>query len=287
MSKIRTITAFLFGIFIVPSLVFAEIILPAAPSGYVLDQANILSAETETALQMQVAALQEFNSSQIVVVTVDSLQGYPVEDYALEIGRVWGVGQKGSDNGVVLLVAPTEREMRIEVGYGLEGAITDGQSGQIISEIMAPNFQLGDYDTGVLNAVTALDKLARGETFTIPQTEGFSSDFFIVALFYILPIIWIILSWMSHTKAWWLGGVFGGFLGFIIIGELIGLFAGLLLGLGLDFFLSTFLYEKIKFPGRRGGRGGYGSGGFGGGSSGGFGGFGGGGFGGGGASGRF
>jgi uncharacterized protein len=251
----------------------------------VLDEANVLSDTTEAWLQAELAGLQTANSTQIVVVTLTTLQGYEPEQAALQIGRGWGVGQEGLDNGVVFLIVPTERVARIEVGYGLEGAITDAQSYQILNDVALPRFAEGDYDQGAIDAITALSTLARGEVFDFPEASSSSENDPWVFLFYLLPLGWGFLSWLSRSKAWWVGGVVGGIFGFLFAGGLLGLGLGLAGGLLTDYILSTFFYQKLGMNGHSswwylggGGRGG---------SGGGFGGFGGGSFGGGGASGRW
>lgn len=291
-------TAFLVCLLLIAApLAFAEADIPPAPDGYVLDQANILSAETEAALQSQLAALEAYNTSQMVVVTIPTLNGYPIEKYTLELGRGWGVGQADFNNGLVFLVVSNDHETRIEVGYGLEGAITDAQSSEIINQVAIPYFKDGDYDQGVLESVKVLDQLARGEIFDVSEatstgiSDEAAEDIVWTILFFVLPIVWAILSWFSNTKAWWMGGIFGGVLGLIITGGLLGLGIGAVGGLLLDFVLSTYLFGKLQGP-RGGGTGGFFGGGHGGsgssgGSSGGFGGFDGGSFGGGGSSGRW
>ncbi|MEK7145842.1 MAG: TPM domain-containing protein [Patescibacteria group bacterium] len=155
-------------------LALAALTLPAAPSGYILDEADLLSAVTEAALETRLSTLEEETSTEFVIATVNSLQGYPIEDYALELGREWGVGQEEFDNGLILLVAPTERELRIEVGYGLEGAITDAQSSSIINQVMTPQFAAGSYEEGILGGVDYLEKLALGEVFELPTEPDYS-----------------------------------------------------------------------------------------------------------------
>src|SRR5690242_9717415 len=121
-------------------LIAVVVVLPAStaepkfPSftGYVVDDANLLSAPTRAKLTQTLGAFQRASGKQVVVATVKTLQGYPIEDYGYQLGRAWGVGQKGKDNGVILLVASDERKVRIEVGYGLEGDLTDAQSKLII-----------------------------------------------------------------------------------------------------------------------------------------------------------
>ena len=258
--------------------------IPTAPDGYVLDLADILSAETEATLQTELADLEAYNSSQIVVVTIETLDDYPIESYALEIGRTWGVGREEFNNGTIFLIAEEDREARIEVGYGLEGAITDAQAFTIIDQVAIPYFKEANYDQGVLESVQILDNLARGEVFDLTQvsrpTTSLSNDeliFMVIFLFFAVRGLFIAFS---HSKTWWWGGIFGGVIGLILFGGLAMILLFALLGLLLDLIASTFFFEKFKHHGTWFGGGG-------GSSSGGFGGFGGGGFGGGGASGRW
>lgn len=264
---------------------FADADLPDRPFGpngedwYVLDSANVLSDETEAALQTQLSALAGETSTGMVVVTIPTLNDYPIESYALELGREWGVGQEELDNGLVFLVVPDDREVRIEVGYGLEGAITDSGAFMILTHTAQPYFKEGNYDQGVLETMAQLESLARGESFVVEDLapQQAYSDLLSVALFWGLPLLWAVTSWFSSTKAWWLGGFFGGVFGFIV-GGVYGLLMGGIGGLFLDFIVSKFFFQKIGNPGiffgggsggRRGGGGisGFGGGGFGGGGA--------------------
>jgi uncharacterized protein len=153
-----------------PLLFFCSLLLPtwaiaqpAAPIGFVNDQAGLLSASSVRQLE---AFLQEFDrsdSTQLVVLTVASLQGEPIESYALRVAESWGVGRKGKDNGALLLVAREERAVRIEVGYGLEGRLTDLLAGRIIDQEITPRFRTGDFDGGITAGVTAMAEAVRGE----------------------------------------------------------------------------------------------------------------------------
>jgi uncharacterized protein len=125
-------------------------------SGRVVDAADIIPPAEEAALTQKLQALETASSRQLVVATVPSLQDYPIEDYGYRLGRAWGIGQKGANNGLILLVAPTERKVRIEVGYGLEPIVTDALSGQIIRERITPAFKAGDYPGGIAAGVDAL-----------------------------------------------------------------------------------------------------------------------------------
>lgn len=135
---------------------------PAFPAltGRVVDQANILTPAAEQDLSLKLQGLEEATSDQLVIVTVNSLEGYQIEEYGYQLGRHWGIGQDGTranaqgnklkDNGVLLIVAPNERSVRIEVGYGLEPVLTDAMSGLIIREGILPAFRNGDYEGGVV-----------------------------------------------------------------------------------------------------------------------------------------
>ena len=123
---------------------------------YVLDQAQVLSPQVESQILGINRELNNQTKAQIVVVTLNSSEDRSVEELGLELLRSWGVGDKELNNGVVLLVIPTERKSRIEVGYGLEGALPDGKTGRIQDEYMLPYFQQGNYEQGVLNGFQVL-----------------------------------------------------------------------------------------------------------------------------------
>lgn len=142
------------------SLAFAGllVLLFAAPAfaqefppltGRVVDNAELLSPADEAALAQKLAALEQASTRQLVVATVPDLQGYPIEDYGYRLGREWGIGQSEANNGTILLVAPNERKVRIEVGYGLEPILTDALSSVIIQQAILPRFREGDYPGGI------------------------------------------------------------------------------------------------------------------------------------------
>lgn len=118
-------------------------------TGRVVDNANLLSPADEAALTTKLEALEQASSRQLVVATVPDLQGYPIEDYGYRLGRTWGIGQSEANNGTILLVAPNERKVRIEVGYGLEPILTDALSSLIIQNAILPRFREDDYAGGI------------------------------------------------------------------------------------------------------------------------------------------
>lgn len=125
-------------------------------SGRVVDQADLIPAAREAELTEQLAILEAETTDQLVVVTLSSLQGYEIEDYGYQLGRAWGIGQAGANNGVLLIVAPEERKVRIEVGYGLEPIMTDALSTLIIQNRILPEFRDGDYEAGITAGVDAI-----------------------------------------------------------------------------------------------------------------------------------
>jgi len=139
-------------------------------TGRVVDEAGVLSDQTKQQLAGILAEdQQKFGGRQIVVATLKSLQGYDIADYGYQLGRAWGIGQKGKDNGALIIVAPTEHRVRIEVGYGLEGDLTDAQSRIIIEREMKPAFKKNDYDTGVLAGTKAVLATLGNTNFTAPD----------------------------------------------------------------------------------------------------------------------
>ena len=132
---------------------FAQDLTFPALTGRVVDQANLLPADTRLALEQKLAALEDKSGIQFVVATVSSLQGQEIEPYANELFRHWLLGEKAKNNGVLLLVAPKERKVRIEVGYGLEGTLTDALSKVVIAHAIAPRFKAGDFPGGITRGV--------------------------------------------------------------------------------------------------------------------------------------
>lgn len=125
-------------------------------SGRVVDQANVLSPAAEQQLAQRSEALEQQTGSQFVVVTVASLEGYDIADYGYQLGRAWGIGREGEDDGALLIVAPTDRKVRVEVGYGLEGVLTDAFSNLVLQREVLPRFREGELEAGVLAGAEAI-----------------------------------------------------------------------------------------------------------------------------------
>ena len=287
----RVATLFLVAFATIP-IVASAYTNPGMPRGYVNDFAGMLQPQERVQLEQKIASFASSTSNEIAVVTIKSLDGDTIENYAVRLFADWKIGKTKKDNGVLLLIARDDRKMRIEVGYGLEGALTDIQSNDIIANDLAPNFKAGNYYAGVDAAVRDIMAATQGEyTSSAQDTRAMNALF---DYWYFIPLVFVWLaSILGRSKSWWAGGVLGGIIG-VIIGLIKGfLFIGVVsigilipFGLIFDFFVSKS-YDKYKSGGGippwwLGGGGGS-HGGFGGG--GGFGGFGGGRSGGGGSSG--
>ncbi|GFE58444.1 YgcG family protein [Geobacter sp. AOG1] len=260
--------------------------------GHVNDYAGMLSPAVVQQLERRLAEFEQSDSTQIVVLTVPTLAGENIEAYSIRVAESWKIGQKGLDNGAILLVAAQERKIRIEVGRGLEGKLTDLVAGRIIRNDIGPRFKAGDFDGGVQAGVTAIMDVAKGEyqgkNIDLRHAGKSAPPVFSLAIF--LLVVCIFLGAISRL----LGGLAGA-VGAPVVAWLIlpGLSLAILAGLVVAGFAIGLLVSFLFGGGGGGGGGFYGGpfigGGFGGGSfgGGGGGGFSGGGgdFGGGGASG--
>jgi uncharacterized protein len=125
-------------------------------TGRVVDGAHVLSPQAQAAMTTKLAALEQKTGDQVVVVTLPSLQGQTIEDYGYQLGRAWGIGEKGKNNGAIFIVAPSEHKVRIEVGYGLEPVLTDALSSVILQTVVLPKFRAGDVEGGVVAGTDAI-----------------------------------------------------------------------------------------------------------------------------------
>lgn len=261
-------------------------------TGYVNDYAGMLSPQAAQRLESELAAFEASDSTQIVVLTVPSLEGRVIEEYSIKVVEAGKIGQKGKDNGALLLVAKQDRKIRIEVGRGLEGKLTDLVSGRIIRNEISPAFKRGDFDAGIAAGVHAIMATVRGEYQGAGRDirEGKKGAHPIFTLLIFLLVAVVFLGGISRV----LGGIAGAVglpvaatlsfasLPLVALGGLA--LAGFLLGLFVSFLFSSGGRGRFGgggpfFGGYGGGfGGGFGSGGgFGGGFSGGGGSFGGGG----------
>lgn len=139
------------------------------PTGFVNDFARVIDSSTRSQVEGMLASFEEQSGNEVAVATLQSLDGRTIEDVAVDLYKQWGIGKKGKDNGVLFLIAPNERRMRIEVGYGLEGVINDALSGRILDEYVVPRFRGGDLSGGIAAGTVAIVK-------TIVQKDGIAFD---------------------------------------------------------------------------------------------------------------
>ncbi len=164
--------------FAAPATVRAADIKFPELTGRVVDDAHVLSADQQTILTEKLKALEEKNGRQLVVVTLPSLQGQEIQDFGYQLGRKWGIGQKGQNNGVLFIIAPNEHKVRIEVGYGLEPVLTDALSSVILQDKVLPKFRDGDMAGGIMDGTDALleqlgldDATARARVAAVSQSR--------------------------------------------------------------------------------------------------------------------
>jgi uncharacterized protein len=225
------LTAMLFA---APPALAAEPVYPDL-TGRVVDQADIIPADVEASLDAKLADLETKTGDQFVVVTLASLQGYEIADFGYQLGRHWAIGQKDKNNGLLLIVAPAEHDVRFEVGYGLEGTLTDALTRVIIETAIIPRFRANDYPGGIVRGVDDAIQVLSGDATEIQKLAdkraeepgfwaGVAPILIIIVIFIIIsslrrrgrrgPWGWVIpaggASWGSGSSSGWGGGGSGG-----------------------------------------------------------------------------
>ena len=246
-------------------------------TGRVVDNAGLISSAVEKNLVAKLAGYEQSTTNQVVIVTLKSLQGYTIEDFGYQLGRHWGIGLKEKNNGVLLIVAPKERKVRIEVGYGLEGTLTDAYSHNIIQTKILPLFKQKQFEQGIVDGTDAIIEVLGGsyQMQVVKEKDRLFSEDEKNSLFGVVIISYIISLLIGAVIAnRFLSAVLGAGIAFTI-----AMVIGLVTVTALIAAVATFFVRISRSSGYWGGS--SGSGGFGGGGFSG----GGGGFGGGGASG--
>ncbi len=203
------------AVLVLATAAFADPKFPAL-TGRVVDDAQILSPATEQRLTGELAALETQTGHQVVVATLPNLQGYEIEDFGYQLGRAWALGRKGEDDGAILLVAPAERKVRIEVGYGLEPVLTDALSSVILQTKLLPQFREGRMEQGVIDGTEALvqhlalpEDQAKARVAQAAQAQKARGDGgFAPPLIFVIFIVFWLLSGLfrgrGRSGAWWL-----------------------------------------------------------------------------------
>ena len=225
--------------------------------GRIIDQVNLLSPAMKNDINSILKDHEKRKTNQIVVVILESLHGYEIEDYSYQLGRYWGIGQKEKNNGVLLVIAMDEKKIRIEVGYGLEGALTDKISHEIINYTIMPNFKAKQYELGVLKAVNEIILSIQGEYTPKIDTGDFSNNdklaFFIPLIFFALMFLSMFANSISRktknlffykTSKSLMNSSFLGFLVFLISKGFTEYY--LILSVGIFVFVFIISYVSIK-----------------------------------------
>lgn len=188
------------------------------PTGYVVDQAGLIESSDKENIENWIRQLQEKTTAQVAVVTVPTTGGVPVEDYAVKLFERFAIGQKGKDNGVLLLVASQDRAMRIEVGYGLEGVLTDAKSSAIINTLIVPEFKAGQFSAGIAKGAWAIVREVAAEYNTeisgapnVPMPVEENPVLANVVLIFFIVVI--ILMFLGGGNTGFRGGRSGGYRG--------------------------------------------------------------------------
>jgi uncharacterized protein len=220
-ALVSAIALFFFTFVFLSGVANAGLTFPTL-TGRVVDDAGILSPETQQRLTALLAEHERQTGNQVVVATLKSLQGTDIATYGYQLGRAWGLGKKGKDNGVLITISPSTHDVRIDVGYGLEGTLTDAQSALIIQNVMLPYFRKGDYDDGVLAGTVDVLRTLGGKPSnvdSIPQPQpdeepsggnGAPPIFILLILFFVFGRFFWPLLFLGAFRGPWGGGGFGG-----------------------------------------------------------------------------
>ncbi len=232
--SIPSLLLFLFSSLFLSSTLYS-LNIPPVPNTYISDGAGLLSSSTQQALEQQLAQFERETTNQILVAAFPDLQGDTIEEFSIRLAEKWKPGQTGRDNGVILVVSKGDRKVRIEVGYGLEGALTDALSKSILENEILPHFKRGEFDHGVLSGVAAIQKAIVGEYQAKPASHSRVSNklplvIFLLFFFLFIPAAFILKlmalgvginrggnyrgyggGWGGHSGGSGWGGSSGGF----------------------------------------------------------------------------
>ncbi len=257
---LKKFTLFFFSIFLLSTFAFAEKISDLKATDYVNDFAGVLTTEQVQELSKTLGDLEKAKGYQIAVAIVKSMDGDYIEHYAVKLYEQWGISTKEKQEGVLFLVAIEDREMRIEVGYGLEPVITDSVAKYILDNDVRPSFKNENYYEGVKKGIDDMVSVLNGGV--MPVDTNNDSDgvdwftIFIVAFIFGINVLGWLFAIMARTKSWWLGGlatfVLGApilyFLGFTVLSNAL-LFIFTLTGFIFDYFISkNYKYWQQKMP---------------------------------------
>ena len=257
LSLARATTAMVAVVALLVGVSTGALTVPPAPSleRPIVDQTQTLSDGELASLSEQITASRSEKDYQLGILIIPTLEGRDIESYSIEVARAWGIGEVSKDNGVLLVIAKDDHKLRLEIGSGLEGDITDLQSGHIIRDVITPKFKTGDYYGGIHDGIESIHATVTqtADPHPAPTTsvgEGIMNALFQGGIFLIWGGLWL-TSILARTKSWWAGGVIGGLIG-LLIAAVAGwaLWAVALLGvliasgLGLDWLVSRNYHRR-------------------------------------------
>jgi uncharacterized protein len=218
-STLRCSGILLLSLVISHSLYGQDFPEPLVPLRLVNDFTGLLTEQQQIDLNNKLLTFNNETSTQIYVVTYDSLQGYDIADFGARLGEKWGIGQKGKDNGILVLVSPANKKITIQTGYGLEGAVSDALCRRLIETVIKPGFREGNYYAGLDSATNVLMSLTRGEFTADDYMKGSGTESIPVAVIIVVVILFIVFSGIMRTRRrfysprrsipWWMMGAGG------------------------------------------------------------------------------
>lgn len=209
----------------------------AVPTGFVNDYSNLFSAPVRQSLEQKLESFQ--STAEITVVTIPSLNGDTIENYAQKLFSVWKIGDQSKKNGLLLLISRDNRQIRLEVGYGLEPYLTDGQAGEILRNYATPFLKNNNYDQAAISTIDQLTHILSSQIQPSTSKSNQNLPNLPIELFLVLiPFLSYLVSFMARSKSIWAGGILGLALGFLFF-QFWGAILFCLLGLLLDYILSN------------------------------------------------
>jgi uncharacterized protein len=253
-----TIKLFLVALLFFPSITFGYYEL-GQPNGFVNDYAEVINLADQIKLENKLKTFAQKTGNEIAVVTINNLQNDTIENFSRRLFSDWGIGDFERNNGILILVAVEDRQMRIEVGYGLETTVTNILSSVIIQQDLQPAFKAGNFAGGIDQATSRIILLITGEKIApINEEPNFLQKLsLIIGAISFTPFIILLAIWFSavlgRSKSWWLGGVAGGIIALVIwlVSSFSLVYASsalalIPLGFLFDYVISKKYQEKIK-----------------------------------------
>ena len=191
---------------LIPAIQADALDIPQRPQGYVSDYARVLSPRAKAVLEDTLSRFESDTTNQIAVATFESLEGEDLEGFSIRLAERWKLGQTGKDNGVIVLVFKNDRRVRIEVGYGLEGVLTDALCDIIIRNEIVPHFKKGDYDSGILSGIGAVIKAVSGEYKAEPSSRAeldILIGIFVIAMFLLIVALSLYAEYRRRKDGYW------------------------------------------------------------------------------------